>query len=160
VTSPAAANSLQPHYHSPLAYGPISSKVHRTPHSATQAYQILNLFSCPRVTVWDSSRTATCCNRRRQWPLTTAAIIVSGGRGEGGAKTMIGRGGRENWRKNGATMATTTNMTLTMWAGPSGPMPALLPGGSSTSGGCRGITPCTPTPFPIHRMLILYLKVV
>jgi hypothetical protein len=38
VTSPAAANSLQPHYHSPLTYGPISSvhPTHLTPREERQ----------------------------------------------------------------------------------------------------------------------------
>jgi hypothetical protein len=59
----------------------IASKVHMTPRSATQAYQNSNLFSCLCITVWDSSGTATRRDRRRRWPLTAAAVFVSGGRG-------------------------------------------------------------------------------
>jgi hypothetical protein len=121
-----------------LCSAEIASKVHRMPRSATQAYQNLNLFSCPCVTVWDSSGTATCHDRRQRWPLTAAAIFVSGGKGyhQGRQnKDDEGWGGRENSRKNGAAMMTTTNMMLTTWASPSSPMPALSPGGSSTFGG-------------------------
>ena len=68
----------------------------------TQAYQNSNLFSCPCVTVWDSSGTATRRDGRRQWPLTAAAVLSSSPVGggaieEGGAKTTIGGGGEGEW---------------------------------------------------------------